>query len=117
MAAAPRPLTELMEADEVFLTSSAGGIMPVTTVNGKVFGRGPVAEQLAKAYWELATRDARFREPLAPARPRAAEVRADSACNEFTHSLKLHSGATLFAAGVAVGGAIACACAGLLRRR
>ena len=42
-------------AAEVFLTSTAGGVMPVTTVNGKAIGNGkpgPVTTLLQTRYWE-----------------------------------------------------------------
>jgi branched-chain amino acid aminotransferase len=45
----------LMAAEEVFLTSTAGGVMPVTTVNGRRIGDGKpgkVTALLQKRYWE-----------------------------------------------------------------
>lgn len=56
------PSEELRGADEVFVTSTAGGIMPITKVDGKVVGDGrlgPVTTYLREAYWDL-HRDARF---------------------------------------------------------
>ena len=50
------PADELRAADEVFVTSTAGGIMPVTTLDGKPVGNGkpgPVTLQLREAYWNL----------------------------------------------------------------
>lgn len=47
---------ELRRADEVFVTSTAGGIMPVTTVDGDPVGDGrpgPVTLRLREAYWKL----------------------------------------------------------------
>lgn len=47
---------EVKDAQEVFATSTAGGIMPITVVDGKAIGDGkPGALTLAlrKAYWEL----------------------------------------------------------------
>ena len=41
-------------ADEMFATSTAGGIMPITTVDNQVIGNGemgPVTRQLQDAYW------------------------------------------------------------------
>ena len=35
----PRPGRRLRRADEVFLSSTAGGIIPVTTVDGRVYRR------------------------------------------------------------------------------
>jgi branched-chain amino acid aminotransferase len=49
---------ELLEADEAFYTSSAGGIMPLHSVDGVVLGQrnatgpGPVAAKLHDLYWE-----------------------------------------------------------------
>ena len=43
-------------ADEAFLTSSAGGIMPVTKVDDKVIGNGspgPLTLRLKDLYWAL----------------------------------------------------------------
>lgn len=46
---------ELIGADEAFATSTAGGIMPVTRVNGAPVGdgkAGPVTARLIDAYWD-----------------------------------------------------------------
>jgi branched-chain amino acid aminotransferase len=53
-----RPLsaTELREADEVFITSTAGGVMGVTRLDGRIIGNdrsGPVSMRLHEAYWRL----------------------------------------------------------------
>jgi branched-chain amino acid aminotransferase len=48
------PLAQLLQADEAFITSSGGGLMPVTRVNGQALGKGqpgPVTQQLADTYW------------------------------------------------------------------
>ena len=45
----------LENAAEVFITSTAGGVMPVTTVNGKTIGDGKpgkVTTLIQKRYWE-----------------------------------------------------------------
>jgi branched-chain amino acid aminotransferase len=45
---------ELAGADEVFLTSTAGGVIPITRVAGRVVGGGtpgPVTLRLRDAYW------------------------------------------------------------------
>lgn len=46
----------LEDADEIFLTSTAGGVMPVTKLNeGKIVGNGtmgPLTRRLYDAYWE-----------------------------------------------------------------
>ena len=46
---------ELYTAEELFATSTAGGIMPITKVSGKEIGKGSVGSltrQLHKLYWE-----------------------------------------------------------------
>ncbi|MCY4396165.1 MAG: aminotransferase class IV [Rhodospirillaceae bacterium] len=47
---------ELMQADEAFLTSSAGGIVPLNSVDGVVLGGGPGPGPLTRAlhdrYWQ-----------------------------------------------------------------
>ncbi|MEO0771572.1 MAG: aminotransferase class IV [Pseudomonadota bacterium] len=53
------PVAELMEADEVFLSSSGGGVLPVRRINDRVFSNGsagPVAMKLRQRYFDL-TRD------------------------------------------------------------
>lgn len=45
----------LMAAEEVFLTSTAGGVMPVTSVNGRTIGDGipgKITTLIQKRYWE-----------------------------------------------------------------
>lgn len=57
---------ELREADEAFITSTAGGIMPVTVVDGEAVGSGrpgPVTLRLRKGYWDL-HQDSRFTLPV-----------------------------------------------------
>jgi branched-chain amino acid aminotransferase len=49
------PLEELLEADEVFLSTSGGGAVPVTKVDDRVFSNGapgPVASRMRAAYYE-----------------------------------------------------------------
>lgn len=47
---------QLQEADDAFITSSAGGVMPINSVDGRqlgeVEGPGEVAAQLHNLYWE-----------------------------------------------------------------
>ena len=60
------PADELRRADEVFLSSTAGGIIPVTTVDGEAVGGGepgPMTRRLRDAYWELHD-DPRFSLPV-----------------------------------------------------
>jgi branched-chain amino acid aminotransferase len=45
---------ELRSADEIFITSTAGGIMPVRSVNGLALSgtaAGPITKQLSDLYW------------------------------------------------------------------
>lgn len=53
-ATEPVAPARLAAADEVFLTTTAGGVIPVTVVNGAAIGDGvpgPVATRLNAAYW------------------------------------------------------------------
>ncbi len=50
------PIDELMEADEVFLTSSGGGIIPVSQIGQRVFSNGhagPASTRLRQRYFEV----------------------------------------------------------------
>ena len=41
-------------ADEVFITSTAGGVMPITKIDGRKIGSGmpgPVTQKLQEGYW------------------------------------------------------------------
>lgn len=56
VAERPLPASELRRADEVFISSTAGGIMPVTRVDSRPVGQGlpgPVTQRLMEAYWAL----------------------------------------------------------------
>ncbi len=51
-----RPVSadELRDADEIFITSTAGGIMPVTEIDGRILGNGkpgPVTQRIHDLYW------------------------------------------------------------------
>jgi branched-chain amino acid aminotransferase len=49
------PLAELLEADEVFLSTSGGGAVPVTRVDDRIFSNGapgPVAVGIRDGYWD-----------------------------------------------------------------
>lgn len=62
----PLPLAELLEADEVFLSSSGGGVIPVAKVDDRSFSNGaagPVATRLRKRYFGWIEQD-RFRTPV-----------------------------------------------------
>jgi branched-chain amino acid aminotransferase len=56
------PVDDLYRARELFFTSTAGGVMPVTTLDGKPVGDGhpgPVTTDLRKRYWDI-HRDPRY---------------------------------------------------------
>jgi branched-subunit amino acid aminotransferase/4-amino-4-deoxychorismate lyase len=62
----PIPAGSLRRGDEVFLSSTAGGIIPVTTVDGQAVGDGkpgPVTLRLRDAYWK-SHEDPRFALPV-----------------------------------------------------
>jgi branched-chain amino acid aminotransferase len=47
---------ELRNADEVFISSTAGGVMGVTRLDDRIFGNdrpGPTTETLHDAYWRF----------------------------------------------------------------
>ena len=57
-----RPVTieEVVTAEEVFITSTAGGIMAVTTIDGRSVGNGHVGKltrDLTDHYWEAHSRE------------------------------------------------------------
>lgn len=56
---------ELAAADEVFLSSTGGGVLPIARVNGQPVASfpGPVTRRLHDAYWALHD-DPAFREPV-----------------------------------------------------
>jgi len=50
------PLANLLGADEIFVSSTAGGILPVTRVDGKLVGAGKpgaITSALNALYWSL----------------------------------------------------------------
>lgn len=60
------PAQELRQAREAFASSSGGGVLPVTRVDGKPLGDGqvgPVTQRLVDTYWEW-HRDARYSRPV-----------------------------------------------------
>ncbi len=62
----PLPLDEFRQADEVFLSSSGGGVIPVARVDEQHFSNGaagPVARQLRTDYFAWLEQD-RFRTPI-----------------------------------------------------
>ncbi|MDF1722773.1 MAG: aminotransferase class IV [Minwuia sp.] len=53
-----RPMTadELREADEVFTSTTAGGVMPASRIDGRIKGNdrpGPISMRLKETYWQL----------------------------------------------------------------
>src|SRR5690606_15592182 len=61
----PIPADELAAADEVFLSSTGGGVLPIARINGHALGAfpGPVTRRLHDAYWALHDEPA-LREPV-----------------------------------------------------
>jgi branched-chain amino acid aminotransferase len=60
------PVERLYDAAEIFLTSTAGGVMPVATLDGRPVGDGrpgPVTTALRDRYW-AAHDDSRYRTPV-----------------------------------------------------
>ncbi|WP_208508357.1 aminotransferase class IV [Variovorax paradoxus] len=56
------PVQRLREADEIFITSTAGGVMPVTRLDEASVGHGevgPLTQQLQRMYWQRAADDPR----------------------------------------------------------
>ncbi len=54
LEAAPLPAQALREAEEVFLSSTAGGIVPITRIDGQPVGGGapgPITGRLRDLYW------------------------------------------------------------------
>lgn len=57
---------EIQQADEVFISSTAGGVMPVTQVDGHLLGDGkpgPITLRLREHYWRL-HQDPRYTTPV-----------------------------------------------------
>ncbi len=62
----PVSIKELMASDEVFLSSTAGGIMPVTQIDAQFVGNGHpgvVTEQVNAIYWQSHA-SARYATPI-----------------------------------------------------
>ena len=63
-----RPLSvdELLAADEVFLSSSGGGVIPIVRVNETIYGngvKGPISVRLNETYWQW-TKLEKYRDPI-----------------------------------------------------
>lgn len=53
-AVRPVSVEELRAADEIFITSTAGGVMPVTVLDGRIYGNGapgPTTRRIHDLYW------------------------------------------------------------------
>ena len=52
---APLPVAALRDVDEVFLTSSGGGVLPIAKIDGRPLPHfpGPVTTRLHDGYWAL----------------------------------------------------------------
>jgi branched-chain amino acid aminotransferase len=54
-AVRPVPVAELREADEIFLATTAGGVMPASRIDERILGNdrpGPLSERIRKTFWE-----------------------------------------------------------------
>jgi len=50
----PLPVEELRDADEIFLATTAGGIMPASRIDGRIMGNdrpGPISARLRESFW------------------------------------------------------------------
>jgi branched-chain amino acid aminotransferase len=50
----PVPVAEFRDADEIFAASTAGGVMPVTRLDGRILGNGApgaVTSRIRELYW------------------------------------------------------------------
>jgi branched-chain amino acid aminotransferase len=62
----PLTASDLLRSDEVLVTSTAGGIMPVTVIDGKPVGTGapgPLTRTLRDLYW-ASHQDPRYSTPV-----------------------------------------------------
>jgi branched-chain amino acid aminotransferase len=51
----PVAAEELRNSDEIFITSTAGGVMSVTDLDGWIYGKGkpgPITTRIGEAYWQ-----------------------------------------------------------------
>jgi branched-chain amino acid aminotransferase len=68
-------LEELRNADEIFISSTAGGVVGVTRLDGRILSNdrpGPVTARLAEAYWQF-RKEGWCNEPISYDLPLAAE--------------------------------------------
>jgi branched-chain amino acid aminotransferase len=62
----PVPAADLRRADEVFITSSGGGVLPIAKIDGQLVAGawpGPITKRLQEAYWSLHD-EPRHRDPV-----------------------------------------------------
>lgn len=53
-AVRPLPAADLLDADEIFLATTAGGIMPASRIDGRILGNdrpGPISSRLREQFW------------------------------------------------------------------
>lgn len=51
----PLPVAELLQSDEIFISTSAGGVAPLAMVDGQLIGKGapgPVYQHVHQCYWQ-----------------------------------------------------------------
>lgn len=62
---APLPVADVRDADEVFLTSTGGGVLPIAKIDGRPLPQfpGPITTMLYDAYWALHDEPA-YRDPV-----------------------------------------------------
>ena len=62
----PLRIDELLGAEEVFLSSSGGGVIPIVRVNETIYGngvKGPISVRLNETYWQWTTLE-KYRDPI-----------------------------------------------------
>jgi branched-chain amino acid aminotransferase len=71
----PVPAAALASCDEVFLTSTGGGILPIARIDGRPLPRfpGPIALRLQEAYWAMHAEPA-HRDPVDYAAPATSDA-------------------------------------------
>jgi len=62
---APVPVDAMRDADEVFLTSTGGGVLPIAKIDGRSLRQfpGPISTRLQDAYWQIHD-EAAYRDPV-----------------------------------------------------
>lgn len=60
-------VSELYDADEIFATTTAGGVTPIIGLDGKPVGsgvRGPITTSILHRFWELHDHPSRYTDPV-----------------------------------------------------